>query len=239
MSAALEQLLRHPGLWRAGDHAAGRVASRGVASGDAMLDGWLPNGGWPAAALTELLCEQPGIGEFGLLMPLFARLTAEGERVALVAPPWLPYAPALTAAGIDLEHLLLVRPRVMAERFWAAEQLLRAGTFAAVVTWLHGEGDTRTLRRLQLAAEHGNACAFVFRGPGTAADTGTRVATPAASAGRRGAGRPRDASPAALRLRVAPCGSRVRAAARGDRLPRLVLSVIKCRGRAPATPLAL
>ena len=229
MKPALDELLRHPGVWRARQGHEALPAGRSVSSGDAALDAWLPDGGWPVGGLTELLCEGQGIGEFGLLAPLLGRLSAEGGRVALVAPPLLPYAPALSAAGIDLEHLLVVSPRLPAEGLWAAEQLLRSGVFAALVCWLPAGVSARALRRLQLAAEHGGACVFVYR-----AGSPVTAAAPGAAASR-----PRAASPAVLRLQVSPCGERVRAAARRGRRPRLLLGVLKCRGRTPATPLAL
>ena len=235
MKPALEELLRHPGVWRAQRAREALPASRCLSSGDAALDAWLPNGGWPCGALTELLCEHRGIGEFSLLLPLLARVTAAGGRVALIAPPLLPYAPALSAAGVSLERLLLIRPRLPIEAPWAAEQLLRSGLYGVVLLWSTRQPSARALRRLQLAAEHGEASIFVFRaGQRQEPLAGLPDRPPSASAGQ-----PRAASPAALRLQVSPCGERVRAAARDGCRPRLLLGVLKCRGRAPNAPLAL
>jgi cell division inhibitor SulA len=50
----------------------------------------------------------------------------------------------------------------VADSHWSAEQCLRAGCCAAVLHWLP-DADYRQLRRLQLAAETGNALAFLFR----------------------------------------------------------------------------
>jgi len=233
VSAALEQLLRHPGLWRAGDSGHG-AATRCVASGNKQLDDWLPGGGWPVAALTELLCGQQAIGGFALLVPLLARMTASGREVALVAPPFVPHASALAERGVDLGRLLVVSPRLATEACWAAEQILRSGAFAALLLWMTGDPDVRVTRRLQLAAEQGGGCAFLLRrwparaGPGAVARS-VSIASQVAA----------DASPAVLRLRLAACGGRVRAAARGGHDPRLLLQVQKCRGRAPPAPLAL
>src|SRR6185295_7940581 len=96
----------------------------------------LPGGGWPAGGLTELLVPTKGIGELGLLMPALARLTCAGKRVVWLAPPYLPYAPALAAAGIDLPHLALVRAAGRRDALWAAEQALRAGSCHALLAWL-------------------------------------------------------------------------------------------------------
>jgi len=130
-------------------------------SGHAALDACLPDGGWPSAALIELLLAAPGCGELQLLWPSLARLTAEGGRVLLVAPPFIPYAPAWQAAGVDLRWLARVDAEP-AEALWAAEQCLRSGSCAAVLCWPE-RADDRALRRLQVAAETGQALAFACR----------------------------------------------------------------------------
>ncbi|MHC6225350.1 translesion DNA synthesis-associated protein ImuA [Pseudomonas sp. X10] len=131
-------------------------------SGHAALDACLPDGGWPVASLTELLLAAPGCGELQLLWPSLARLSAGGGRVVLVAPPFIPYAPAWQAAGVDLRWLAQV-DAAPAEALWAAEQCLRSGSCAAVLCWPE-RADDRALRRLQVAAETGQALAFACRG---------------------------------------------------------------------------
>jgi hypothetical protein len=173
--AALAEVLRHPGIWRRSAPAAGIDAQ---STGFAELDALLPGGGWPRGALTEILFEADGIGELTLLAPTLAELTRTGRRVILIAPPYIPYAPALAAAGIDLDRLVQVDANAL-DRHWSAEQCLRSGCCAAVLNWLP-DADYRRLRRLQIAAETGAALGFVFR-PGAAAS---------------------QASPAALRVRV-------------------------------------
>lgn len=174
-SAALADVLRHPGIWRRGAVAAGvHVQPTGLAELDALL----PGGGWPRGAVCEILVEQDGIGECRLLLPALAALTQARQRVALIAPPHVPYAPALAEAGIDLTQLVHIDAEA-ADTHWTAEQCLRAGCCGAVLNWLP-QVDYRRLRRLQLAAESGAALCFVFR--------------PAAAA--------HEASPAALRLRI-------------------------------------
>ena len=176
---SLENLLQRADVWRGGDLA--RRGPEGVPSGSAALDAELPGGGWPRGALTEVLLARPGGGELGLLLPALARLSAEGRWLAWVAPPHLPYAPALAAAGIDPAHALLVRPGEPGQVLWAMEQALRAGTCGAVLGWPNAP-DHRALRRLQLAAEQGGGLGVLFR-PLRAAD---------------------QPSPAALRLRLEP-----------------------------------
>ncbi len=164
---SLPELLQRADLWRGGDSSLYHPAP-GLPSGHAELDAQLPGGGWPRGALTEILLPATGTGELALLMPTLSRLTREDEWVAFVAPPHLPYAPALAAAGIRLERILLIRPPDKKQTAWALEQTLRARTCGAVLGWLP-EADMRGLRRLQLAAEAGEALGVLFRPPTAAA----------------------------------------------------------------------
>lgn len=160
----LTPLLEQRRLWRGRAQPGARVPV--VASGHAALDAVLPGGGWPRAALTELLIAGHGVGEFALLAPALARLSHSGRPLALVAPPHSPYAPGWQRAGVDLAQLRIIDcPPEQAP--WALEQCLRAGACGAVLGWLP-RGDERLLRRLQVAAEAGQCPGFVFR-PLTAA----------------------------------------------------------------------
>ena len=161
MNKALDELLQKPGIWRAGE----TIKDTGldhVATGFAELDAILPGGGWPAGALTEMLHDQSGIGELRVLIPALARLSQAGRWIALIAPPHIPYAPALAAHGVNLSRILLVHPRKDKDALWALEQALRSGTCAAVIAW-PGKVDNQGLRRLQLAAERGRAWGVLFR----------------------------------------------------------------------------
>jgi hypothetical protein len=172
---SLEGMLDQRRLWK------GRVAPRASGlqpTGHDALDAVLPSGGWPEAALSEILLPAHGSGELQLLWPSLARLTASGERVVLVAPPHVPYAPAWQAAGVNLQHLAVVAASGK-EALWAAEQCLRSGSCGAVLCWPES-ADDKALRRLQVAAESGQTLAFACR--------------PEAAA--------HNASPAALRLLV-------------------------------------
>ena len=82
-----------------------------------------------------------------------------------IAPPHLPYAPALAAAGLDLARLLVVRCRSVADRLWAFEQALRAPECGAAFAWL-GPHDDRVLRRLAVAAREGRTWGVLWRRPG-------------------------------------------------------------------------
>jgi hypothetical protein len=243
---SLREVLKHPGIWRRSAAAQHRV--RTLSTGVPQLDALLPGGGWPCGALSEILFAHDGIGELSLLMPALAELTRRQQRVVFVAPPYIPYAPALAEMGLDLRYVVQIES-TPAEGAWSAEQCLRSGSCGAVLSWLqqdsgdrltffrdagrhaHGAGNRSSvfstsastskpmagahatgrvpgsqsapaettytqLRRLQLAAESGDALAFLFR--------------PAQSAGK--------ASPAALRVQLHAEDAQ------------LDIEILKCRG---------
>ncbi len=163
-----------------------------LASGFSALDAELPGGGWPRGALTELLAEDEGIGELGLLLPALAALGTTGSSILLLAPPHAVHAPAWAAAGLDLAGLRLVFPRSPRDALWAGVEALRCGGVAATLLWLDGffRGGlpANSLRRLQVAAGEGGGAAFCLR--------------PAAFAAQ--------ASPAPLRLQLQAAGRQLR-----------------------------
>src|SRR5690606_10276333 len=156
---SLDALLSAQTVWRAGRAPA--TAAGGEPTGHAALDALLPQGGWPRRALTELLLPADGVGELSLLLPTLARMTQAGTVVAVVAPPYLPYAPAWQAAGVDLRYLEIIDADARGA-LWAFEQCLRSAACGAVLGWpLHA--DARALRRLQVAADSGDCLGFAFR----------------------------------------------------------------------------
>ncbi|MCP3024704.1 translesion DNA synthesis-associated protein ImuA [Cupriavidus basilensis] len=172
----------HPALWLAAQLA--RANGRTVATGYPVLTAELPGGGWPTASLVELLVRQPGVGELRLLRPALGEVCK--RPIALIQPPQTPQALALASWGVPPERLLWIRSQRTADALWATEQLLRAGTCGAVLLWqTHIRNDA--LRRLHLAAQSGEALFFLMR--------------PLACA--------RDASPAPLRIGVAPAAGGV------------------------------
>ena len=152
---------RFPGVWRAGE--VDRAAPAGIPSGHPRLDLELPGGGWPRGALTEILHDGTGLGEVSLLLPALKAVAEEGRAIAWVNPPHLPYAPALSLAGVPLEACLVVRPASAEDALWSADQALRSGACGAVLFWLPAKVDYAWLRRLQMAAESGRALAVLFR----------------------------------------------------------------------------
>ncbi|MCP5430930.1 MAG: hypothetical protein H6962_12515 [Chromatiaceae bacterium] len=177
----LDELKRSGMLWQ-GQHglpAPGRV----LPSGWAVLDELL-GGGWPRAALVEVLSEaHQGLP---LLLPLLVRLVEYAAALAGLGRTALRAvctgaggargagrAPAAGARGIG--WTVAVGGRAGAQ----------VGCLRVVVLVWPRQLQTAQLRRLQLAAEEGDCVAILFRS--------VRAA--------------RQASPAALRLRVCPVPS--------------------------------
>lgn len=158
---ALDGLISQRRVWRGQTVAAAPTSLQ--PTGWAELDAALPTGGWPDAALSEVLLPADGVGELQLLWPTLARLSQPRDAViVLVAPPYRPYPPAWHAAGLRLDALQVVEPRTPRDALWAAEQCLRSGACSAVLCWPK-QADDRALRRLQVAAETGQVLGFAFR----------------------------------------------------------------------------
>jgi protein ImuA len=167
----------HPSLWRASQLARGM--NRCLDTGHAALSAELPGGGWPVGALIELLLQQNGIGELRLLQPALSRLAK--RRIVLLQPPYQPQMLAFAGLGVAPSQLLWITPTRGADALWAAEQILRTDSCGALLCW-QNQVRNESLRRLHLAAQGGSALFFMLR---------PLACSP-------------DASPAALRLRVAP-----------------------------------
>jgi len=181
----LARLLEHPAIWRG----AGVAQRSGLPTGFAALDEQLPGNGWPRSGLIEILVSRFGSGELSLLVPALAQLTraVTARWCVWVAPPLMPFAPALAARGVVLERVAVVSgahpldhptklrsPHLLTfsaqqdARFrgdpgiWAFEQALGSGACDAALAWAR-RPQPRELRRLQLAAERGRTLGVLFR----------------------------------------------------------------------------
>lgn len=160
VNPALETLLKtQRSLWRGTEQ---HHTQDTHPTGYDILDKALPGGGWSIGALTEVLPCKTGIGEFSLLLPALKTMTRQDQWVALINPPHIPYAPALANAGIALQRLLIVDTGNDKDTLWSTEQLLRTGTFSAVICWIN-KTTSQQQRRLQLAAENGHCWAVAYR----------------------------------------------------------------------------
>ena len=157
--ATLDTLLKtQPAVWRGRDR---YVNAASIPTGFAALDNALPARGWGVGGVTELLLGQHGIGELSLLLPALRHVTSAGWA-ALINPPYIPYPPAFSNAGIALDRLLIINSNDDINTLWSTEQVLRSGLFGGVIAWVHKSSAQRQ-RRLQLAAEIGGSWATVYR----------------------------------------------------------------------------
>lgn len=158
----LQQLLQNnPAVWRAGDRE--QAAATGTPTGYSDLDAALPARGWPRDALVEVTARRWGVGELQLFLPAMRAASRERRWLVWVAPPLLPYAPALAAAGVELDRIIVIRSDSCSQdALWSMEKALRTPSCALVLAWLNWLPDA-VLRRLQLAAEGGRTLGVLFR----------------------------------------------------------------------------
>ncbi len=135
-----------------------QVEAAAMSTGFPALNHYL-GGGWPAGVFTELRLGHTGIGEMRLLMPALSAMSRR-SHVLWVAPPYRPYAPALVAQDMVLDHLLLVRPRTHKEALWTVGQGLLSPSIGVVVSWFSGirEGEFRGLQRRASEGGHWSFC---------------------------------------------------------------------------------
>ena len=212
-AAARLQAVQLDGVWRGSDWHAGHV-DQTWPSGHTALDAQLPGGGWPGNALVQIQQAAHSHAEWALLLPALARQAQQqGGKLVLVAPPYLPFTPALQAAGIAPQRLCCVPQlpgRSAQDLAWACEQALHCRDVLAVLAWLP-ELPVAALRRLQLAAASHGRPLWLWQG---------------AQAGQMG----QHSTPAALRLRL-------------ERAPQdatsLQIQILKRRGPALDNPVQL
>jgi|SRR5580704_15440451 hypothetical protein len=162
-----------------------------ISTGVEALDLLLPDAGFREGALIEWLAEA-GSGDQLALLTAAPALGTDRFLIVIDSEATF-YPPAAAALGIDLERLILVRPRKFArpmknprtvspstgtasagaaarretpnaETLWALEQTLQSRGVA--VTYCRLERmDARVFRRLQLAAERGGGLGFLIRAP--------------------------------------------------------------------------
>ena len=158
MKTNLQGLLsKHHLVWQ--DNA-GNGKGSGVSTGFPGLDRVLPTQGWPSGGLVEMVVPYWGLGELRLLLPAMVRLNQDKRQIVWIAPPYLPYAPALARAGLDLQYVLVVDAQT-GNVSWAMERLLATRACGMILAWPAYLSDVET-RRLQLAAEAGAGLGVVL-----------------------------------------------------------------------------
>lgn len=207
----VEDLLSHPLLWRGQTESLADIPA--IATGFDTLDHYLPGGGWPLTGISEIFIEHYGLGELRVLMPALATLShraVEAKKwIVWIAPPFVPYAPALAYHGVDLRRILLVHPSGSKtgsnpkDTLWAVEQAIRSQSSIATLAWVR-EADVTALRRLQLGAETHRCWTVLFRPAEAISQNSPAALRFSLSSGRGSHGQ----DPAAIRVEIQKCRGR-------------------------------
>ncbi|RUO35447.1 hypothetical protein CWE13_10975 [Aliidiomarina shirensis] len=180
MQANLQQLMDKGAVWRGGEwknggqnsgqHGASQFSAAEYAStGQPLLDQAL-GGGWRCQRVHELQCEYAFSGELSLLAPAIMAAASAARPVFWLAPPALPYAPAISGMlqqadvtnAENAQHIVLT-PASEADTLWAAETILHSGQVGVLLLWADSLSTT-AVRRLHLAAAETDAWVFVLTG---------------------------------------------------------------------------
>ena len=158
----LQTLLdNNPALWQGSAVTSGQT--RGIGTGYSELDDILPSRGWPKKSLLEIVTPQWGIGELKILLPLMRAITEQKRWIIWISPPYVPYAPALAKAGVDINYVIVIHPDTACnDAIWSIEKALQTHSCALVLAWMNWLPNG-VVRRLQLAAEKGDSLAILFR----------------------------------------------------------------------------
>jgi len=133
-----------------------------VATGAEQLDAALPHGGLPNGAVTEILCDAPGIGATSFALRIAGRAAPEDRPIVLIDGADDFYPPAARRLGLQVDQVVVVRPRQLEDAVWAADQCLRCPAVAAVVARID-RLEAGQSRRLQLAAESTGNLGLILR----------------------------------------------------------------------------
>jgi len=139
-----------------------------LAFGVSAIDQTLPQQGLAFAALHELL------GDTGALTGFLAALAGRSKApIFWLAREALLYAPGLTQLGLDHRRLTVISTPRLADRLWAAEEVLRSLSGCIVIAEIE-RADLTATRRLQLAAEKQGGMGLLIRSDRTPSAALTR-----------------------------------------------------------------
>jgi protein ImuA len=144
-----------------------RTDATPFSSGCAGLDRTLPGRGLHRGTLVEYLAEA---GSGAAALALIAGREACRDGGAMVVVDMHPrataraafYPPAAANLGVQLERLVLVRPRTQKDFRWALNQSLSCQGVGAVICWPE-RLDSKTFRQWQLAAENAGTVGLMIR----------------------------------------------------------------------------
>ncbi|MEP4892429.1 MAG: translesion DNA synthesis-associated protein ImuA [Aliiglaciecola sp.] len=157
MNTLLEQLKNKRLVWQGNQQ---EHCLTSDSTGYVELDEAL-QGGFPQSGMIDI--HTPiGIGELRLLLPALRFRQQHKRLLVFIAAPMQINGEMLAEFGISLEQVLIVQPNSAEHALWSAEQCLKSGCCHSVLMW-HQQLEIAQTKRLQLAAEQGDALHFVLR----------------------------------------------------------------------------
>ncbi|MBE0368370.1 translesion DNA synthesis-associated protein ImuA [Pseudoalteromonas aurantia] len=154
MNDLIDLLQRQQLVWH-GDEQIGNIER--VSSGNDELDEAL-QGGLPKYGVVDIQAQQ-GIGELRLLLPY---LVQQRKLTIFINPPGYINGHGLFHLGFETALLLSLSVDNEIDALWAAEQCLKSAECSSVLLWQNRLA-IHHIKRLQLAAERGQASLFLMR----------------------------------------------------------------------------
>lgn len=140
----------------------GQAVEKGIPTGFASLDHALPWQGMPKRGLIEIICAQKDMTELQLLLPVLQRRSQGKQSLLWIAPPYSPHGESLRQSGINLRNSFVITAQTQCNQaFWSIEKALQSQECTMVLAWQNWLS-ARVLRRLELAAQHGDTLGVVF-----------------------------------------------------------------------------
>jgi protein ImuA len=131
-------------------------------TGLVAMDDLAPSGGLRCAAIHELLFESQSSPKSLAMLLACSAQTAMGGVIVWSDPRRELNPIALSSTGIDIQRLILLRPRNAEQEISALAECLRCKGVGATVANLNRLSSIEA-RRLQLAAEHGGGVGIFLR----------------------------------------------------------------------------
>jgi protein ImuA len=153
-----------------------RVRCRSIRTDLDALNEMAPCGAFQGGAVHELLWPRHAACPKSLALLLAKAAQKNGGAVAWSDPERELHLPALSAAGINLRHLVLLRSENRNDQLWALAECLRCRGIGATVAFIQRLSRIEA-RRLQLAAERGGGIGLFMRPHSPGADTCYAAAT--------------------------------------------------------------
>ena len=133
-----------------------------VSLGIPAVENWLPERHLVPGSLVELLSSAGGAGAWTLALFFARNACGSGKVLVVVDGQACFYPPAAVSLGIEMDRLIVIHPKTLADAALAVDQSLRASAVGSVIGW-YDRLTTAAFRRLQLAAESGGGLGLLLR----------------------------------------------------------------------------